>query len=73
MVTIRKSKDTIGGRINNLRLDNNDSVNLLSDYLGTTMKVIYNIESNLSEPTLEYLKGIKKRYKVSYEYLIEGE
>lgn len=73
MPTIRKSKDTLGGRIQNLRLDKNDSVNELADYLQTSIKVIYNTESNLSIPSALMLSQIAKKYRVSIDYLIEGK
>ena len=64
---------TIGNRIQKLRKDNGDSVLALADYLNTSMKVIYNIESDKSEPNIETLAKLKLHYKTSYEYLIEGK
>ena len=71
-MTLRKSGNSIGVRVNNLRLDHNDSVRELADYLKTSIKVVYNIESDLSKPNAEQSLLICKKYKVSIEYLLYG-
>lgn len=63
---------TLGSKIKKLRTDNNNSVAELADYLGTSMKVIYNIEGGLSKPSAVMLVKIAKKYKVDVEQLVEG-
>lgn len=63
---------TLGSRIKQLRIDRGESVLALAEYLATSMKVVYNIESDKSEPNLELLAKLKLHYKTTYEYLIEG-
>jgi len=62
-----------GHRIQSLRKGKNISVNELADYLQTSMKVIYNIESNKSEPNINELILLSKKLNKSIDYLCKGE
>jgi transcriptional regulator with XRE-family HTH domain len=65
--------NTLGQRIRELRKDRNISVLEMSEYLKTSMKVIYNIESDNSEPNIEMLILLSKRLNKSIDYLCKGE
>lgn len=64
---------TFGQRLEKLRSKYNHTREELSEYLGVSTKVIYNIEKDISEPNLELIKRICEKYKVSADYMIFGK
>lgn len=64
--------DTINGRIKHLRTTRGDSIPELADYLGVSIKVIYNIESGLNLPAIDTLIKLSNKYGVSIDYICKG-
>lgn len=64
---------TLGNRVEKLRLKFNHTKEELAEYIGTTSKVVYNVEKDISEPNLNFIIKVCKRYKVTSDYLIFGD
>ena len=64
---------TIGNKIEYLRNKSNHTRDELAEYIGTTSKIVYNVEKGISEPNLHFIEKVCKRYKVSADYLIFGD
>ena len=64
---------TLGRKFKQVRIDRNISIREVADCLETSMKVIYNIESSLSEPNIEQLIKLSNLYKISIDELVKGK
>jgi transcriptional regulator with XRE-family HTH domain len=64
---------TVGERIRRTRERRNYTVIDLANSLGTTQKVIYNIETDRTEADYKLLIGLSEKLKVSIDYLLKGE
>lgn len=63
----------IGQRIEKLRLKYNHTREELASYIGVSSKIVYNVEKGISEPNLNFIIKVCKRYKVTSDYLIFGD
>ena len=64
---------TFGERVRRNRERKNYTVPDFAKLIGVTEKILYNIETNRSEPNLETLIKMSNVLKVSLDYLIKGE
>lgn len=64
---------TFGQKVEKLRNKFNHTREELAEYIGTTSKIVYNVEKGISEPNLKFIEKVCKRYKVSADYLILGD
>jgi transcriptional regulator with XRE-family HTH domain len=67
-----KDINTIGSRIELTRRNNNVSREELCDYLDVSKKVLYNIENDISMPSVEVLVKLHNKFKVSIDYILLG-
>lgn len=63
----------LGQRIEKLRNKYNHTREELAEYLKVSSKVVYNIEKGISEPNIETIILLCKKYKVTSDYLIFGD
>jgi transcriptional regulator with XRE-family HTH domain len=68
-----KDINTIGSRIELIRRNNNVSREELCDYLDVSKKVLYNIENDISMPSVEVLVKLHNKFKVSIDYILLGK
>jgi transcriptional regulator with XRE-family HTH domain len=68
-----KDINTIGSRIELIRRNNNVSREECSDYLEISKKVLYNIENDISMPSVEVLVKLHNKFKVSIDYMLLGK
>jgi transcriptional regulator with XRE-family HTH domain len=68
-----KDINTIGSRIELIRRNNNVSKEELCDYLDVSKKVLYNIENDISMPSVEVLVKLHNKFKVSIDYILLGK
>ena len=64
---------TFGQRVERTRNKFNHTREELAEYIGTTPKIVYNVEKGISEPNLMFIEKVCKRYKLSADYLILGD
>lgn len=64
---------TFGSRLEKLRTSKNHTRDELAEFIGVTSKVVYNIEKDISEPSLMFIIKVCERYKVTSDYMIFGE
>lgn len=68
-----KELNTIGSRIELTRRNYNVSKEELSEYLEISKKVLYNIENDISMPSVEVLVRLHNKFKVSIDYILLGK
>lgn len=64
---------TFGQRVERTRNKFNHTREELAEYIGTTPKIVYNVEKGISEPNLKFIYRVCERYKISADYLIFGD
>jgi transcriptional regulator with XRE-family HTH domain len=67
-----KSKQTIGERLRNIRLDARLTQKEMSKLVGLAPGSIGAMENDLYTPSYDFLRAIKERLGVSYDYVIDG-
>jgi transcriptional regulator with XRE-family HTH domain len=65
--------NTIGSRIKLLRRNANVSREEFCEWLGFSNKVLYNIESDISLPSIDAVIRIAKRFHTTTDYVLTGK
>lgn len=65
--------ETIGKRISQLREKHNHTKNDFTSQFNITEKVLYNIEHDITRPTIDLLIEVSEYYKVTIDYLAKGK
>jgi len=70
---MRKSDlNTINGRFRQIRIDNGLTQEEMGERIGLTRMGVNAIELNRYDPVLSTITAIKKKFGVTYDYIIDG-
>ncbi len=64
---------TIGKRISELRNNSNISKQEFAQLLNITEKILYNIEHDITKPTIDNLIDISDYFKISIDKIVRGK
>lgn len=67
------ARKTIGDRIKKIREEAGLTQYDFGDTLGLSREMVNALERDRFEPRVEILRAIKKKYKMSYDWLLDGE
>ncbi len=67
-----KSKQTIGERLRNIRLDARLTQKEMAKVVGLSSGAIGAMETDLYTPNYDVLRAIHERLGISYDYIIDG-
>lgn len=72
-MTQKKKYNDITKRFKQIRKDNNLTQKEMAEIIGLSAPAVSAIEQGLYTPNFDVMRIIKKKFKIDYEYLIDGE
>lgn len=70
---LRKRYTDITKRFKQIRKDNNLTQKEMAELIGLSAPAVSAIEQGLYTPNFDVMRIIKKKFKIDYEFLIDGE